>query len=91
MALREFTDADGLLWTAWDVLPSRNYDRLLTGGRTPTPTGRIGWLAFECRATGERRRLVPAPPDWSRCTDAELIGLCGCAEPLPEPRKRLVE
>lgn len=91
MALREFTDSDGLHWTAWDVHPSRNYDNLLVGLREPTPADAPAWLAFECRSTGERRRLAPVPRDWSVCPDVELIGLCGRADRLPERRKRLAE
>jgi hypothetical protein len=38
-----------------------------------------GWLAFES-ATGERRRLVPAPENWDALTDHEIARLIPQAE-----------
>lgn len=91
MALREFADADGHRWTAWDVSPSRNYDNLLPGFRDQVPSTGASWLAFECKVTRERRRLAPVPRDWSSCTDAELVALCGRATLIPRRRQRIIE
>ena len=43
-----------------------------------------GWLVFECPS--ERRRLVPVPPGWDACPDAELERMCARARPVAIPR-----
>lgn len=84
MALREFTDAAGRRWNAWDVYPS--YTQLdLASRRTSGGYDPPAWLAFECPATGERRRLSPVPDDWSARPDAEIVALCECAQVTPRP------
>ena len=75
MGLREVRDADGVAWTVFDVFP---FERQLAPGR-PAPTRLApemasGWLAFQSEA-GERRRVVPTPPEWERLSDAELLRL----------------
>lgn len=89
MALREFTDASGRPWSAWDVHPGSSLDEGSTartsGGYEIPP-----WLAFECPEDGERRRLTPIPPGWSSASDAELRSFCLRAQRLPA-RKRLIE
>ena len=81
MALREFTDTHGHDWLVWDVYPtvSRPRDGRPSGEFSPVP-----WLAFHCRTTGERRRLMPIPYDWGSCSNAELEALAGQAEALAD-------
>jgi hypothetical protein len=57
MALREFTDSNGITWTAWDVPPHRVY--------TPERSGmdrrntEAATYASERRSGGDRRRGGP--------------------------------
>lgn len=89
MSLREFTDASGRQWSAWDVRPGSSLD----GGTAARSSGGYDiqpWLAFECATTGERRRLTPIPAGWSSASDTELRSFCVRAQKL-SPRKRLIE
>lgn len=49
--------------------------------------GPTGWLTFE--SSREKRRLVPVPAEWARCTDAELDALRELATPVT--KRRLAE
>lgn len=77
MALREFLDAYGMLWTVWSTVP---------GSRTVVPDSlKNGWLTFE---SGDiRRRLVPIPRDWENASVEKLHLYCGAAEQLDGSRK----
>ena len=60
-------------------------DRRVIKGRRPTLTAGLdrGWLCFE--NSGEKRRLTPIPPDWLRCTPAELELYCQAARRAQRP------
>ena len=73
MALREFTDPDGMSWKVWDVLPTLHAAVARPGTILPEEVA-DGWLSFE--AEGERRRFYPLPEGWECCTDTELGRLC---------------
>jgi hypothetical protein len=86
MALREFTDQNGVAWKVWDISPAEVSQRLkdekLFIGYE------LGWLIFES-ADGElRRRLCPCPPGWEDGTDDDLERLCQEGEPVA-PRSRI--
>jgi hypothetical protein len=79
MAIREFKDASGREWRAWDVVPAdfsartNDEDFLATLYYT-------GWIAFETTDGSDRRRLYPIPKGWSEVSDTDLAGLLGKAE-----------
>lgn len=64
MAYREFTDDQGVLWTAWDTYPE-------TSQRVGLGAFQEGWLTFQ--HAHERRRLIPVPEGWA---DAPERALC---------------
>jgi hypothetical protein len=69
MAMREFTDGDGVYWRVWSTVPDM---RGVVNGM------QSGWLTFE--SSQARRRLIPIPPDWEDATLAELRAFCRQAE-----------
>ncbi|HVE79923.1 MAG TPA: hypothetical protein VNA89_13745 [Gemmatimonadaceae bacterium] len=76
MAVREFVDARGVKWTAWDVTPEAMHP--ITAVEYFMADYREGWLCFESAAA--RRRLIGYPPDWAERSEAELASLCEQAE-----------
>lgn len=77
MALREFIDSVGTLWTVWSTVPS---------SRSSVPESlREGWLTFE--SGNERRRLAPIPRSWEEATEERLHLFCAAAELLDPSRK----
>jgi hypothetical protein len=104
MALREFRDAGGRAWHAWDTYPTLPERRRPNAPALP-PEGRErrrvssprialprdlahGWLTFE--SGRERRRLVPVPERWETASDEQLRAWMNEAELLP-PTRRLIE
>lgn len=75
MALREFNDASGVLWRAWDTHPSPRS----VSSKALAETLRNGWLTFECHV--EKRRYAPIPKDWEFLSDEVLRRLLFMAEP----------
>jgi hypothetical protein len=73
MALREFTDADGVRWKAWDVTADQIHPK--TRAEDYMHDLADGWLVFERTDGEEKRRLCPYPNNWEECSDAELLGL----------------
>jgi hypothetical protein len=69
MAVREFSDRNGVLWRVWRTRPSRD----VYLGKF-----REGWLTFEC--AGERRRLAPVPASWEDLSVTRLELMCRAAE-----------
>ncbi len=78
MALREFTDEDGVEWKAWDVTPEEMHP--ITAAEDFLADMLSGWLCFES-AKG-RRRLAPYPNDWERLSDGEFRKLLKRATPV---------
>jgi hypothetical protein len=79
MALREFIDGVGTLWTVWSTVPS---------SRSSVPENlREGWLTFE--SGNERRRLAPIPRSWEDASVERLHLFCAAAELLDPARKSL--
>ena len=71
---RLFTDAEGRGWSVRMFTPSAP-SHLLSEAHAD------GWLTFE-REDGERRRLVPAPPDWATLPDDALRRALAGARPV---------
>jgi hypothetical protein len=72
MPYREFTDAAGAVWRAWDTYPaSASNVRAIYAG---------GWLGFENGS--ERRRLRPVPAGWADASDGELERWLADAAPI---------
>jgi len=69
MAVREFSDTNGVLWRVWQTRPSRD----IYLGKL-----REGWLTFECGT--ERRRLAPVPEAWDDVPIARLELMLRVAE-----------
>jgi hypothetical protein len=74
MAHRTFTDSDGTVWEVWQVTPSsvKNAAGEIRGA--VEPGYEQGWLCFENKS-GDKRRLLPVPPDWEKLSDARLESL----------------
>ena len=85
MAYREFTDAGGRKWQAWDVRPSAA--SLSSTSRAPALANSLqsGWIAF--RSDTDRRRLAPPIPNWERLSEEQLCRLLLEAELVPLPRR----
>ena len=102
MAHREFTDADGVQWQAWEVIP-------LTGERRAAGERRFGARDRLDRRTRqqlrvkmedglahgwlvfesatEKRRLHPIPEGWSSLPDTELANLVRTVGPGARPER----
>jgi hypothetical protein len=84
--LREFKDAEGREWRAWEVKPG-------SSGRPTNPERYLGeyfkgWLAFECDWDEMRKRLPGHPHDWFRMADADLDGLLPRAVAVPKRKAK---
>lgn len=91
MALREFADAGGRQWSAWEVNPSATELLSIPVEQLwRNTTTKPAWLAFECRSPPMRRRLTAYPSDWAELTDEELVRLCERAAEVAT-RRRLIE
>ena len=78
MALREFTDEDGVEWKAWDVTPEQMHP--LTAAEDYLADMLSGWLCFE--SVRGRRRLAPYPSDWDAMSDEGFRKLLARATPV---------
>lgn len=79
MAVREFTDSQGVEWRVWDVTPSHMHPAT----RTEDYMGNLqdGWLVFESDA--DKRRLeAPYPAEWTSYPLPQLEALCRRAVPV---------
>jgi hypothetical protein len=72
MAYREFTDAEGVQWRAWDTYPSS-----VSNVRSIYAAG---WLGFESET--ERRRLHPVPAGWDTADEGALWAWLAAATPV---------
>ena len=68
MALREFSDGNGVLWRVWDVTPDALSKR--TAAEDYMRDWQDGWLCFE--SDNGRRRLADFPPGWESLSDTQL-------------------
>ncbi len=78
MALREFTDPNGVAWKVWDVLPERLHP--VTRAEDFLQGYLEGWLVFESADGEQKCRLYPVPANWTELPDEELERLRRSAE-----------
>jgi hypothetical protein len=82
MPVREFTDASGREWRAWDIKPeaihpaTKAEDYLADCYIT-------GWIVFETVSGDEKRRLCPWPIRWMKESEEGLRKLLEQAEVVP--------
>jgi len=74
MPIRQFTDANGIIWRVFDIHPDPASDEVAA----MSPELVNGWLLFQCAA--QRRRLAPIPTDWELATNEELEALSNAAQ-----------
>ena len=79
MAMREFIDAAGVNWLAWDIRPETSHP--ITRFEDYLQGYLDGWLVFETPDGKQRRRLHPIPRGWAELPDEELRGLLQSARP----------
>src|SRR4051794_30066465 len=70
-AMRTIRDGEGRAWRVWHVVPQ---SQVL---KASVPGMHGGWLCFE--SDGDKRRLLPPPAGWDRCTEPELLEMLGQA------------
>ena len=87
MAVREFTDSNGVVWRAWDVTT----DQMHPVTKNEDFMGELadGWLAFES-ATEKRRLAAPYPKEWASMPIPELEALCQQSPVVAARRARTV-
>ena len=104
MALREFTDTDGIRWQIWNVRPTTRYSSPLARAERRKrvshhfyPDRRKGGFSLTpglergwlCfECDQEKRRLVPAPDDWATCDEGALARYLASAKPTV---RRIIE
>jgi hypothetical protein len=82
MAVREFQDEAGTSWRVWCITPeaihpvTRAEDYL-------ADCYQLGWLVFEAKSGGQKRRLCPYPAEWESASQAELRGFLAQSELVP--------
>lgn len=106
MSHREFVDADGVHWQAWEVIPSSAERRERADRRDEARGKRDRRVHSEPRvrigqgmargwlvfaSRGEKRRIFPIPDGWIARTDEELAALCEEASDAPRAPRRLIE
>ena len=77
---RSFTDSVGVDWTVREIdspTLTQTLAKVLNTDRR-----RSGWLVFES-SEGDKRRLVPYPPDWRTVSTFELERWCMRATRVP--------
>jgi hypothetical protein len=104
MALREYTDSDGINWQIWNVRPTTRYSSPLVRAERRRkaaphfyPDRRTGGFSLTpglekgwlCfECSDEKRRLIPAPRDWATCDDSALDRYLKAAKLI---RRRIVD
>jgi hypothetical protein len=83
MAVREFTDSNGIDWRVWDVTPQHMHPAT----RAEDYMGNLqdGWLVFESE-TEKRRLEAPYPGEWPAFSLTRLEELCRRAKPVRRPQ-----
>lgn len=82
MAVREFTDASGREWRAWDIKPEEVHP--VTKAEDYLADCYVtGWVVFETKLGDEKRRLCPWPMAWMDETERGLRRLLAMADLVP--------
>ena len=104
LALRECTDASGVTWQVWHVVPTTRSTAppVANDRRLRADPGYVGDRrrkqftltpgmegGWLCfESPGEKRRLAPVPEDWASCDEAVLGHYLSIAAPVP---RRIVD
>lgn len=106
MAHREITDADGVTWQVWEVIPhsaerrdepERRAEKRSRHERRVRQEPRIRMASDMAKGwlvfecAHEKRRLMPIPVSWAERDDAQLTALLAEAIPAAHTTRRLVE
>ena len=83
MAVREFSDSNGMLWRAWDVTPESIHPMTRAEDYLDA-CYREGWVVFESGDGKDKRRYCPPPAGWSEFSVDELEDLLARAEPVSQ-------
>jgi hypothetical protein len=106
MAVRDYTDSDGVSWQVWEVIPQSVERRKLRERRVADRDVFDRRKRHEVRlrlAGGDvdgwlafesfdmKKRLRPIPKDWYLASPVELESMCARAERAPRTSRRLIE
>ena len=98
LALRECTDASGVTWQVWHVVPTTRSTAPVVPNERRTQTD-ADYVSDRRRkqftltpgmeggwlcfeSSGEKRRLAPVPGDWESCDEASLANYLSTATPV---------
>lgn len=82
MAVREFTDAEGRQWRAWDITPESIHPQTKIEDYL-ADCYQDGWIVFETLDGSDKRRVYPPPPGWETLPEASMHRLVARAERIP--------
>jgi len=106
MAVRDYTDSDGISWQVWEVIPQSVERRKLRERRVANRDELNRRKRHEVRlrpAGGDvdgwlvfesfdvKKRLRPIPKDWYLASPVELESMCARAERAARTSRRLIE
>ena len=106
MAVRDYTDSDGVSWQVWEVIPQSVERRKLRERRIAPRDEHERRKRHEVRlrpAEGDvdgwlvfesfdvKKRLRPIPRDWHKASEVELESMCARAERAARKSRRLIE
>lgn len=79
MSVREFEDAEGRRWRAWNINPDSIHPQTKAEDYL-ADCYQSGWIVFETFDGREKRRLCPYPTGWETVPEARLRELLARAE-----------
>ena len=82
MPVREFVDARGVEWRAWEVLPDALFPPT-RGEDFLADCYQLGWIVLETKVGDRRVRVCPIPRDWHHFNELDLEALVAQGEVLP--------
>ena len=82
MSVREFRDASGRRWRAWDIDPDEIHPQTKAEDYL-ADCFQSGWIVFETFDGSDRRRLCPTPGGWAAFGEEELRSLLARADRIP--------
>jgi hypothetical protein len=106
MAVRDYTDSDGVSWQVWEVIPQSVERRKLRERRVADRDALDRRKRHEVRlrpAEGDvdgwlvfesidvKKRLRPIPKGWHLASEVELESMCARAERAARTSRRLIE
>lgn len=106
MAVRDYTDSEGVSWQVWEVIPQSVERRKLRERRVADRDEHDRRKRHEVRlrpAAGDvdgwlvfesfdmKKRLRPIPKDWYLASAVELESMCARAERAARTSRRLIE